>query len=371
MVQGHSLTAQQGQYQRLKERKKLVGSESTPSHPNLAEDAVDGESEDCKKNTYGPECSDKCGRCAGNQTCNTTTGNCPACLDGWSPPLCTEAVPEEPLLTPNEKVAVGVAVGAPLTWGFISTVIQVWQICGNAGWLPFLSMGGKQEEKEEGGEEGDESDEEEPPTKCSRFLKCIFCGGAGMCLLSFLFCISCGKVMSKKFIWRKDKDIQDAESNREQPSPPPEETRQDSLDSTPVYLEDVSVEGDPNSSGSAETKLSEPQPDNPEEQQAAVIKQPKTATFTEKYFATASWLENPHQDISQDKSKSYSAFSSTKLHGYYSSDSKVHIKQSDNKQDDDTNKSDQKVNDDGKGAAENVVSETGEAITEEIMLGQT
>ncbi|XP_070177688.1 clumping factor B-like [Littorina saxatilis] len=254
-------------------------------------------------------------------------------------------------------------------------------------------MGDKKEEKEEGGEEGDESGEEEPPTKCSRFLKCIFCGGAGMCLLSFLFCISCGKVMSKKFIWRKDKDIQDAESNRKQPSPPPEETQpspppeetqpspppeetqpspppeetsQDSLDSAPVYLQDVFVEGDPNSSGSAETK-----PDNPEEQQAAVIKQPKTATFTEQYFATASWLENPHQDISQDKSKSYSAFSSTKLHGYCSSDSKVHIKQSDNKQDDDTNKSDQKVNDDGKGAAENVVSETGEAITEEMMLGQT
>ncbi|XP_070177969.1 uncharacterized protein [Littorina saxatilis] len=164
---------------------------------------------DCEENTYGPECSDKCGRCAGNQTCNTTTGYCPACLDGWISPRCTEAVPEAPLLTPNEKVAVGVAVGGAVSWGFMASLIQLCQILGNAGWMPFLRMGGKKEEKKKEGDDAEESsDEEEPPSKCFRFLKCILCGGAGFCLISFLCCISRGKLMSKKVRSRKKKNIQ-------------------------------------------------------------------------------------------------------------------------------------------------------------------
>ncbi|XP_070178848.1 uncharacterized protein [Littorina saxatilis] len=178
---------------------------------------------DCEKNTYGPECSDKCGRCAVNQTCNTTTGHCPACLDGWTPPLCIEAVPEEPLLTPNEKAVVGVAVGGAVSWGFIAGLVQLCQILGNAGWMPFLSLGGKEEEKEKNSDDLEESaDEEEPPSKCSRFLKCIFCGGAGICFLSFLFCISRGKLMSEKFSWRKETDNQE-----DVEAPPPDNNMTD------------------------------------------------------------------------------------------------------------------------------------------------
>ncbi|XP_070177970.1 uncharacterized protein [Littorina saxatilis] len=165
---------------------------------------------DCEKNTYGPECSDKCGRCAVNQTCNTTTGHCPACLDGWTPPLCIEAKPEDPLLTPNEKAAVAVAVGGAVSWVFMACLVQLCDILEHRGWLPFVSLGGKKKDKDkEGNDSEDSSDEEEPPSKCSRFLKCIFCGGAGICFLSFLFCISRGKLMSEKFIWRKETDIQE------------------------------------------------------------------------------------------------------------------------------------------------------------------
>ncbi|XP_070208011.1 uncharacterized protein [Littorina saxatilis] len=286
---------------------------------------------DCEDNTHGPECLDTCGRCAGNQTCNTTTGQCSACLAGWTPPLCKTAVPEEPLLTPEQKVVVGVLAGAPLSWAFIATLIQICQILGNAGWLPFVSLGGKKEEKGKDAEES--SDEEEPPSKCSRFLNCMFCGGAGVCLLSFLFCISCGKLMSKKFTWQKEKVIQnDAESKEPESSladhgrteemaqkEHPGEESEDSAD-IPIYPTESDKERTPSSEGLL----------NPDESldQEEVIQQsyqkdivdgehtvtsqshvPKTdrAKFTSQYFDTANWLTTPYGELSQSRSTSTSA----------------------------------------------------------------
>ncbi|XP_070202273.1 low-density lipoprotein receptor-related protein-like [Littorina saxatilis] len=44
----------------------------------------------CEDKTYGARCDEPCGHCADDQTCNASTGQCPACQDGWLPPLCTQ-----------------------------------------------------------------------------------------------------------------------------------------------------------------------------------------------------------------------------------------------------------------------------------------
>ncbi|XP_070208013.1 uncharacterized protein [Littorina saxatilis] len=252
---------------------------------------------DCEDNTHGPECLDTCGRCAGNQTCNTTTGQCPACRAGWRPPLCITAVPEEPLLTQEQKVVVGVLAGAPLSWAFIATLIQICQILGNAGWLPFVSLGGKQEEKAKDAEES--SDEEEPPSKCSRFLKCMFCGGAGVCLLSFLFCISCGKLMSKKFTWQKEKVIQNEQAEH------PGEESVDSADITIYPTEsDKSLDQEEVIQQSSQKDIVDG-----EHTVTSQSHVPKTdrAKFTSQYFDTANWLTTPYGELSQSRSTSSSA----------------------------------------------------------------
>ncbi|XP_070203488.1 uncharacterized protein [Littorina saxatilis] len=298
---------------------------------------------DWKHNTYGPECLDTSGRCAGNQPCDTSTGYCLTCLAGWTPPLCTTAVPEieKPLLTPTEQIAVGIVAGAPLSWGFIATLFQVCQILGNAGWMPFLSLGSEEDKKEEEGKGADESsEEEEPPSKCSRFLNFIFCGGAGMCLLSILFCISCGKLLSNKFSWRKDAIQNDAESKQQQSSlsdhvitDQPVEKSKDSTDVV-IYPPDSSADREPISRGLLNTTLHETSQDSldsPDESldSPEVSKQSSrivdtnhaakkdNAKFTDQYFAVTSWLENPYKDRAQANKKSHSS-RATNLSGFHS-----------------------------------------------------
>ncbi|KAK7106167.1 hypothetical protein V1264_017455 [Littorina saxatilis] len=288
----------------------------------------------CEHNTYGPECLDTCGRCGGNQTCNSSTGYCLTCLAGWTPPLCTTAVPEKPLLTPTQQIVVGIFAGAPLSWGFLATLVQVCQILGNAGWMPFLSLGGKEDKKEEEGKGADESSEEEgPPSTCSRFLNFIFCGGAGMCLLSIMFCISCGKLLSNKFSWRKDSIQNDAESKQQQSSLPdnvitdqPVEKNKDSIDVV-IYPPDSSADREPISRGVFITTLHETSHDSldspdesldPPEVDTNHAAKKDIAKFTDKYFVVKSWLENPYKDRAQAKKKSHSS-RAKKLSGFFSS----------------------------------------------------
>ncbi|KAK7106094.1 uncharacterized protein [Littorina saxatilis] len=310
------------------------------------------EDKGCETNTFGTNCSQTCGRCAGNQTCNTTTGHCPDCLDGWTPPLCTDAVPEEaePLLTPNQQIVVGVTVGAPLSWAFIATLIQICQVLGNAGWLPFLHVGGKDEEGKEKGVDDDESSDTGPPSKCSRFLRCILCGGAGVCLLSFLFCVSCGKLMSSRFTWDKKEVDQDAAELKRRHSSladagttekqvevvSPWEGSTDSSDATTRHLPQA------NTSPDNQNELFDPQEARKQSYPKGIVnaEHTRTSKFTDRYFSTLSWLESPFEDPAIARSTSTTA---TNMHGFYSSG--FQIKKATYNRDDDANKSDQKADD--------------------------
>ena len=44
---------------------------------------------ECPPSYYGNDCDTKCGKCAGNETCNSISGVCPkGCLGNWQEPKC-------------------------------------------------------------------------------------------------------------------------------------------------------------------------------------------------------------------------------------------------------------------------------------------
>ncbi|XP_070201371.1 uncharacterized protein [Littorina saxatilis] len=156
----------------------------------------------CKKHKYGPTCSDTCGRCADDKPCNSSNGNCLACLTGWTPPpICKTAV--SGLIT-TEQIVVGVTVAVLLFWLLLAVLVALWHILYSAGCCPCIFLGHKRRKKEEDGEDAEVSLDTGPPSKWSRFRKFIGCGGAGEAFLGVLFCISCGKLLSDKFRWRKE-----------------------------------------------------------------------------------------------------------------------------------------------------------------------
>ncbi|KAK7095514.1 multiple epidermal growth factor-like domains protein 6 [Littorina saxatilis] len=171
-------------------------------------DASQGHVCNCANNEkYGPTCSDTCGHCADNQPCNSSTGHCLACLAGWTPPpLCTTAVSG---ITPIEQIVVGVTVAVLLFWLLLAVFVTLWHILYYRGCCPCIYVGDKRRKKEEDGEDAEVSLDTGPP---STFRKFISCGGAGVAFLSVLFCISCGKLLSDKFRWRKDVIQNDAEN---------------------------------------------------------------------------------------------------------------------------------------------------------------
>lgn len=204
---------------------------------------------------------------------------------------------------------VGVAVGAPISWAFIATLIQIWQILGNAGWLPFLALGGKA--KEEQDKDGDDEEEEssdgdkEEPTKCSRCHKCLFCGGGVACFLSCVYCFSCGTLMSKKFTWRKDN-----EDSAEPPAgedPGLEDIEEDAAD-VEENPRGAPLQRNPSNGGLQDKNLDEKGNQANEKD----IIDTNHIKFTERYLSTMHWLENPYK-IPQATGEEYSISS----HGWH------------------------------------------------------
>ncbi|XP_070203074.1 dentin sialophosphoprotein-like [Littorina saxatilis] len=83
----------------------------------------------------------------------------------------------------------------------------------SCGCLPCLYVGGERKKKEEKDKDAEVSSNTGPPPKGSGFCKFLICGGADVCLLSCLFCISFGKLQSDNFIWRTEVTQHDAESS--------------------------------------------------------------------------------------------------------------------------------------------------------------
>ncbi|XP_070203194.1 uncharacterized protein [Littorina saxatilis] len=265
----------------------------------------------CADGQYGALCQDTCGNCAKNLTCNITSGHCLACLDGWVPPLCNQ---ESPVESKPVSVLIGVGVGAPISWAFIATVVQVWQVLGNAGWLPFVFFGKKEEEKEGNGEESEneESEDDECPI-CTRFIRCMFCGGCGICMLSCVFCITRGKLMSERFTWRKDNiDADDVEAEKS--------------------ISDVIIT----------EPLAEPQ--DPQVSIASIEDIPPQESdvhhkeFTDKYFASASWLADPFKTSSHTIADQY-----TLIHRHGSHNTGLDMNTEKNTKNYDTFKTDENV----------------------------
>ena len=56
---------------------------------SLFEDACHYISIACLPGYYGNDCNNQCGKCAGNDVCDSHSGNCPrGCRENWLAPKC-------------------------------------------------------------------------------------------------------------------------------------------------------------------------------------------------------------------------------------------------------------------------------------------
>ncbi|PVD24655.1 hypothetical protein C0Q70_15139 [Pomacea canaliculata] len=79
---------------------------------------------ECDAGYYGKNCDQTCGYCLVNTTCDPVNGTCPSgCSDGYRGSLCTEAMTSSP--TESSKVLVGAVVGAVLAVIVAAVVVVI------------------------------------------------------------------------------------------------------------------------------------------------------------------------------------------------------------------------------------------------------